>query len=483
MNYFDQFDAPQSNAQEGGNFFDQFDDVQASESQKIQGDDMGAATSAVQGLNSVVPFGERITAGMASAALAPFTDLTMGELYDTARANQKATREAHPTANLAGAVGGIAATLPIGFVKAAASTPAIGTAANVLQKGAQATTNFVGRGGNLATKAIRSAIVAAPTAATYQYGASDKEGFANPERLAEAGDAAKLGAALGVALPVAGAVVGKGLDYIGDKTAVKIAENTGEITKDSLSKPLQKVYDRLRADYPDQVQFESVLSSLGSTKDKAIIQAGGKRVSNLGMGAAQYPSGAAKAGEFFDEATSAAPEKLKGTLAKTISPSTNYSSDVDSILEAGRAKAAPLYNDAFSANQSIQSPIINKILQTPEGKTALGEAVKNMQNEMARVAVPDAEMTAMVKELSDIGMMDAAQGGIAKGLKLKTLDYVKRSMDDTIKTAIRAGDDGQVRRITALKNSLIGEIDKADKGGLYAKARSTSGDYLSTQLQ
>ena len=99
-----------------------------------------------------------------------------------------------------------------------------------------------------------------------------------------------------------------------------------------------------------------------------------------------------------------------------------------------------------------------------------------MQNEMARVAKPDPELTQMAREVGIV-----AQGGVGSGLKLKTLDYIKRSMDDTIKTAIRAGDDGQVRRITALKNSLVNEIDGADKSGLYAKARSTSGDYLSTK--
>lgn len=402
---------------------------------------------------------DRIGAGIASLA----TGEKYGDLLKEARGMSKERMaqqvEQNPATSIAANIGGALLT------GGAGATTKAGTAtANML------------RTGGLGARIGKGALAGAASGGLYGAGASD-EG----QRLEGAGQGALLGGVVGGAIPVAGAAVKKAFNAGLNKAAQSTATASGEIQKESLSKPLQKVYDRLRADYPDQTEFESVLASLGSSKDKALIQAGGKRVANLGMGSAQYPSGAAKAGEFFDEATGIAPEKLKSTLAKTVSPSTNYSSDVDQLIEVGRAKASPLYNQAFKSNQSVQSPVINKILQTPEGKTALGEAVKNMQNEMARVAKPDAEMAAMVKELSDIGMMDSAEGGVAKGLKLKTLDYVKRSMDDTVKKAIRAGDDGEVRRITQLKNTLISEIDKSDKSGLYAKARSASGDYLSTQ--
>ncbi len=336
------------------------------------------------------------------------------------------------------------------------------------------------RSGNIAARVGKGALAGATSGALYGTGAADDD-----QRLQGAEQGALYGGGAGGAIPIIGAALRKPvsalINYGADKLATTGAVNAGEIIKDDLSKPLQKVYDRLRADFPDDVDFKKALYSYGSSQDKSLIESGGARTANLGMGAAQYPTGGAKATEFFNEATGKAPENLKATLSKTISPSTNYSSDVDTLLETGRAKAAPLYSDAFKANQSIKSPVINKILQTPEGKASLGEAVKNMQNEMARVAKPDPELTQMAKELSDIGMMNPQQGGVANGLKLKTLDYVKKSMDDSIKKAIRAGDDGEVRRISDLKNSLVSEIDKADKSGLYAKARATSGDYLSTK--
>ncbi|MBP7662281.1 MAG: hypothetical protein KA770_00230 [Shewanella sp.] len=448
-----------------------------------KGQDMGEGRAALQGFNSTVPYGNRITAGLGALGSAAVTGENVSDLYNEARLNQQTTSEANPKSELAGGIAGIAATLPIGISKAVATTPILGTTANALSKAATATGNFVRGGevasnagklariGNLAGQSARSALVAAPVSALYGAGAAP-EG----QQIEGAASGARMGTAFGAAIPVAAAGIGGAIGYGADKVAAAIGKRSGEISKESLSAPLQKVYDRLRSDYPDQAEFESVLASLGSNKDKALIQSAGQRTTNLGKGAAQYPSGEAKSTEFFTRATDAAPDKLKSSLAKTVSPSTNYSSDVDSLLESGRAKAAPLYNDAFKINQQVQSPVIDKILQTPEGKTALNEAVANMQNEMARVAKPDPELTQMARE---IGLV--AEGGVGRGLKLKTLDYIKRSMDDTIKTAIRAGDDGQVRRITALKNSLVGEIDSADKSGLYAKARSTSGDYLSTK--
>lgn len=271
--------------------------------------------------------------------------------------------------------------------------------------------------------------------------------------------------------------INKLADYLIKKEAIK----SGEIVAQDLPKPLQMVYNRLRADYPDYAEFKKVLNSYASKPDQALIQAGGERTTRLGEGAAQYTSGGARATEFFDEAIGKSPEKLKTAIGKTVSPSTNYYDTLDEMVKSGREKASPIYQAAFKANQTVQSPVIDRILQTPEGKSALAEAAKNMQNEMSLVARPDPELTAMAKELQDIGLMGETQGGVARGLKLKTLDYIKKSMDDTINTAYRAGNESEARRIINLKNGLVSEIDAADKSGLYAKARKASGDYLSNK--
>lgn len=437
------------------------------------GNDGGAFKSAIQGFNSIIPYGNRITAGMGALGASAVTGENVGDLYNQARLDQQATEQASPNANLVGNVLGIAATLPIGISKAVSSTPGIGVAANALQKTAQAAGNFVGRGGNLATKALRSAAVATPAGALY--GAGDSE-----NQIEGALTGAGLGFATGAALPVAGAALGAGIGAVGDKISKLIGVKSGEIAKDSLPKELQKVYDRLAADFPDPKDFQKVLYSFQSSGD-TLLEQGGKRTQNLAEGAAQFPSGQAKAGEFFDEAVDKAPGEIKNSLSKNVSNSANFSDDVDQILDEGRQKAAPLYKEAFKQNQSIQSPVIDKILQTPEGKSALGEAVKNIQNEMSLVAKPDPELTQLAREVSDLGLMNPAKGGVASGLKLRALDEVKKAMDSTIKQAFRQGNEAEASRIIALKNGLVKEIDVADKNGLYAKARATSGEYLSSK--
>lgn len=266
--------------------------------------------------------------------------------------------------------------------------------------------------------------------------------------------------------------INKLADYLIKKEAIK----SGEIVAQDLPKPLQMVYNRLRADYPDYAEFKKVLNSYASKPDQALIQAGGERTTRLGEGAAQYTSGGARATEFFDEAIGKAPEKLKTAIGKTVSPSTKYYDDLDTMVEAGQAKAAPLYKAAFKNNQVVESTVINNILNTPSGKRALAKAAESAANKMSRVAKPDPELTALARELGV-----ASEGGVSRGLKLSSLDQVKKSMDKQIGDALRGPTPSDANEIIALKNALVDELDAADKSGLYAKARKASGDYLSNK--
>lgn len=174
----------------------------------------GPVGAAVQGFNQTVPFGERLTAGGAALAVAPFTDDTISELYDAARQSQKVTAENNPNAVLAGNVAGIGATLPLAFSKAASSTPILGNIANGLQKTTTGATRFIkgsplpakGIGSSIANaggRAGRSSLIAAPSGFVYGYGAGD-EG----ERVDNGLQSAGVGSAVAGALPLAGAVLG-----------------------------------------------------------------------------------------------------------------------------------------------------------------------------------------------------------------------------------------------------------------------------------
>lgn len=163
-------------------------------------------------------------------------------------------------------------------------------------------------------------------------------------------------------------------------------------------------------------------------------------------------------------------------------------------------EASPLYQEAFQANKSMQSPVFDKILATPEGKTALKHAARLMQNQMVRVAVPDAELTAAARDLQNVGKVGTLpREGVATGLKMQTLDNIKKGFDAAIDDALSRSSPGttsaEAKALMNLKSALVSEMDRIDvtkkipagrdpvtnlftaakehpEGGAYARARA-----------
>ena len=148
--------------------------------------------------------------------------------------------------------------------------------------------------------------------------------------------------------------------------------------------------------------------------------------------------------------------------------------------------ASDLYDSAFKANQMVESPEINLILKTPAGKQALRDAVELMQNDRSLVSKTDPELTAALKEAQQLGQTNVeSPGGVGRGLKLRTLDYVKQAlydMEDAAKDQF-GNATAKSRGITGLRRDLTRELDNVDvtaqagpnstkaAGGDYANAR------------
>lgn len=126
-----------------------------------------------------------------------------------------------------------------------------------------------------------------------------------------------------------------------------------------------------------------------------------------------------------------------------------FRESAESIIDAKRAEQAKaadaLYTEAFQANQSVASPAIDRLLETPAGKEALKRAVVKMQNQMSLVGRPDPELTEAMREAAELGKMDYVKGGVASGLKLRTLDYVKRALGDMEQGAIATSNRDDAR--------------------------------------
>lgn len=160
--------------------------------------------------------------------------------------------------------------------------------------------------------------------------------------------------------------------------------------------------------------------------------------------------------------------------------------DFEGVLTSGQKRATPLYEEAYKQNQNISSPTLDKILDTPAGKKALADARVKMQNDMSLMGTPDAELMDQAKE----GGTVVPPRGVASGMKLRVYDYVKRSLDDQISTAYRAGNKNEGNILVDLKGKLVKALDDADitakagpnstkpEGGMYAQARAAASDYL-----
>lgn len=156
-----------------------------------------------------------------------------------------------------------------------------------------------------------------------------------------------------------------------------------------------------------------------------------------------------------------------------------------SVLQAGDeikarqiAQALPLKEEAFRANQKIESLEIDRLLKTPDMQKAFRMAVEDMRNQQKLVSVSDKELTELARE------QDIVTGhGVGRGLKLEVLDYTKRALDRLIKGYKRAPETGDYATAVDLRRQFVRAMDQADvtasagpnslkpEGGAYARYR------------
>lgn len=242
----------------------------------------------------------------------------------------------------------------------------------------------------------------------------------------------------------------------------------------------QRMADDIKAGGPTA---NDILAQAAKTPNKPVTIAdfGGENTRALLGNVSRQPGPARQvAKQFYDQRDIEAGSRLSKDVNEGISSGSAY--QTNNALMEGRAKAAtPLYKEAFDANQNIASPQIDRILQTPAGKQALTQARVKMQNDMTLMGKPDPELMDQAREA---GQVIAGRRGVASGLKLRTLDYVKRALDDQIGVAVRDGEKDNVVILSRLKSDFVKALDDADitakagpnslkpEGGAYARARA-----------
>src|SRR6266851_4839053 len=105
--------------------------------------------------------------------------------------------------------------------------------------------------------------------------------------------------------------------------------------------------------------------------------------------------------EFMTERDVGAGQRIAGDIDRGIAAGSAHDS-AQALHEARSSHAAPLYEEAFKANQNIASPRVDRMLKTPAGRKALGDARVKMQNDMTLLGRPDPELTAQAREAGQI---------------------------------------------------------------------------------
>ena len=146
--------------------------------------------------------------------------------------------------------------------------------------------------------------------------------------------------------------------------------------------------------------------------------------------------------------------------------------NIDAVVEAGRRRAAPLYEQAYADTIDV-TPTLQGLTQRPAVQKAMRNARQMMQNDGLD---PDALGLTVSPQSGEIPIME-----VSKRPSMQLWDYVKRGLDDEI-DALRDPvtkafkRPQEARQLTDMASTLRGEL--TSQSPAYRQALETSGDYL-----
>jgi len=354
-----------------------------------------------------------------------------------------------------------------------------------------------------------SAIGAAPTLAqaalrtggvgALQGGVTGFLGADEGERMGGAGMGALTGGFIGAALPYAAATAGNAVERAAPmvqslmQRAAPMVEGVGRAVPavDDLAGNLAT---RMRGmgpaapsslSTPEQIALRHInrnLQSSGLTVDDLRAAPQGITAAEaMGRtGQRQLGSIARMEGETADELEgliSARVQGRPGALSDAFGRATGVDPDaaagnIDAVVEAGRRRAAPLYEQAYADTIDV-TPTLQGLTQRPAVQKAMRNARQMMQNDGLD---PDALGLTVSPQSGEIPIME-----VSKRPSMQLWDYVKRGLDDEIdalrdpvtKTFKRPQ---EARQLTDMASTLRGEL--TSQSPAYRQALETSGDYL-----
>jgi hypothetical protein len=215
---------------------------------------------------------------------------------------------------------------------------------------------------------------------------------------------------------------------------------------------------------PDDIAYQ--LKLMGD--DAVIADAGSTSTQRLLDTTAQLPGETSRAvDDFMTGRQYRQGDRINQAAGNRLGTDGNFYQNIDQLNATMKAKAGPLYRQAYAENPVVNSPQVMEYLNRPAMQDAMRNATRMMRNE----GVDPNQMGVLIDDAGNVSFESMPS--------LQTLDYIKRGLDDVLdsyrdKTTGRLVLNTEGRGIENLRRDYVAALDEATGGpeSVYAAARA-----------
>lgn len=246
--------------------------------------------------------------------------------------------------------------------------------------------------------------------------------------------------------------VGKGAQVARDATvgipvvqqAVGAVSRLGGATTDFTRRAEEKLLQALKRDNltPEDIVLADQALRRAGRKPETLIERAGPNTLGLGDVAAKYPGEARRmATDLAGERMAGQADRITGDLSAAFRVQGNPAEIAKALAGKRMQEAAPLYQQAYQEGAQLADPRLAGFMQLPAFQRAYGVA--------RRLATYDG--IEMPKDPRKLEAFD-----------LRTMDYVKRGLDDVLYSGKRQGSIGntEMGKIGAAKEEFVNVLDE-----------------------
>jgi hypothetical protein len=361
---------------------------------------------------------------------------------------QTLSQEQHPTAYLAGQLGGALLT-PMG----------------VLGPVAKATT--------VLPRIARGMAVGAGGGALFGTGEGLSEGDNLADLVTDAGKGAVTGGAFGTVGSTGAELLGKGASKV-----MSIARGTRDVDAEAG----RRVAGALASDFENQgaaLTPEEIAAGNAAGTPRAIVDTGGERTRALARSSANTsPEGRQALTEMTQSRFEQQSPRIAGFI-RNLTGGGHAADDAEALSAVARKVNKPLYAKAYAAgDKPIWSPELERLTGSPSVKAAINGAVTRGKDRAINDGMGAFRPTAKVTPDGQL-IFNKGPTGVPTYPNLQFWDYTQRELRDLAEAASRTGRKEEAASLKGLHAQLRAELDRLVPE--FGKARQTAASFFGAE--